>query len=132
MRSLKKNQQTVYFKPFITETEIVDEYGNLTGEYEPVYGALESVDICVSPNKGNYTVEQFGGFEDYDRTMLTADTSVPITEQTVLWIDGADTNDAYNYVVTKRAPWKNSIMFAVKQVDVALGRSNENNRQSLQ
>lgn len=50
--------------------------------------------------------------------MTTADTTCPIDENTVLWLDGASTDEAHNYIVKKRAPWKNSVAYAVKKVTV--------------
>lgn len=119
MRSLLRNQQPVFYKLFEGEKEIIDQYGNSTGSYAPVYGELKSAMLSVSPNKGSTEVEQFGTLLNYDRTMTTADINVPIDENTVLWLDGADTNGPWNYVVTKRAPWKNSIQFAVSRVNVS-------------
>lgn len=119
MRSLLRNQQPVFYKLYEGEREITDQYGNSSGSYAPVYGELRSAMLCVSPNKGNTEVEQFGTLLNYDRTMTTADTTVPIDENTVLWLDGADTNGPWNYVVKKRAPWKNSIQFAVSRVNVS-------------
>ena len=74
--------------------------------------------MCVSPNKGSTETEQFGTLLDYDRTMTTADERVLIDENAVLWVDGADTDGPWNYEVKKRAPWKNSVQFAIKQVTV--------------
>lgn len=118
MRSLVRNQQPVFYKLYEGQEEIVDQWGNSTGSFIPKYGPLKSVMLCVSPNKGNAEAEQFGTLTDYDRTMTTADTSVPIMEDSILWIDGADTAGPYNYKVKKRAPWKNSIQWAIKQVTV--------------
>ena len=64
-------------------------------------------------------MQQFGSLEDYDRTMTTADTKIAIDENAVLWVDGADTNGPYNYIVKRRAPWKNSVQFAIQQVKVS-------------
>ena len=125
MRSLLRNQQPVFFKLYEGEEEIVDEYGNPTGSFLPVYSSLKSAMLCVSPNKGNSEVQQFGSLEDYDRTMTTADTKVAIDENSVLWVDGANTEGPYNYIVKRRAPWKNSVQFAIQQVKV----SDYNNRQ---
>lgn len=119
MRDLLRNTQTVFFRMYEGEEEIIDQYGNLTGSSVPMYGELMSARLCVSPNKGATETEQFGSLMDYDRTMTTADTSVMIDENAVLWLDGADTNGPWNYQVKKRAPWKNSIQFAVKQVTVS-------------
>lgn len=119
MRSLLRNQQPVFFKLYEGEEEIVDEYGNPTGSFLPVYSSLKSAMLCVSPNKGNSEVQQFGSLEDYDRTMTTADTKNAIDENAVLWVDGANTNGPYNYIVKRRAPWKNSVQFAIQQVKVS-------------
>ena len=119
MRSLLRNQQPVFFKLYEGEEEIIDEYGNPTGSFLPVYSSLKSAMLCVSPNKGNSEVQQFGSLEDYDRTMTTADTTVAIDENSVLWVDGADTSGPYNYIVKRRAPWKNSVQFANQQVKVS-------------
>lgn len=119
MRSLLRNQQPVFFKLYEGEEEIIDEYGNPTGSYIPIYSKLKSAMLCVSPNAGSSDVQQFGSLEDYDRTMTTADTTCPIDENSVLWVDGADTDGPYNYIVKRRAPWKNSIQFAIKQVKVS-------------
>ena len=78
-----------------------------------------SADLVVSPNKGSTETEQFGAILDYDRTMTTANVKVQIDENSVLWLDGADTNGPWNYVVKKRAPWKNSVQFAISQVAVS-------------
>lgn len=130
MRSLLRNQQPVFFKLYTGEKEIVDEYGNPTGSYIPQYGELMSAMLCVSPNKGNSEVQMFGSLEDYDRTMTTADTSVLIDEDSILWLDGADTRGPHNAVVRRKAPWKNSISFAIKNVTVSQKEAalNENNK----
>ena len=119
MRSLLRNQQPVFFKLYEGEEEITDEYGNPSGSFLPIYSSLKSAMLCVSPNKGNSEVQQFGSLEDYDRTMTTADTKNAIDENAVLWVDGANTNGPYNYIVKRRAPWKNSVQFAIQQVKVS-------------
>lgn len=119
MRSLLRNQQPVFFKLYEGDKEIIDENGNSTGSYLPSYSKLKSAMLCVSPNKGSSEVEQFGSQEDYERTMTTADTSCEIDENSVLWVDGADTNGPYNYIVKQKAIWKNSVQYAIKSVDVS-------------
>ena len=37
----------------------------------------------------------------------------------MLWVDGADTDGPYTHIVKKKAPWKNSIQYAIKQVTVS-------------
>lgn len=133
MRDLARNQQPVFFKNYGAMVDVYDDDGNWIGQ-EPGYGNLKSAMLTVSPNKGASETEQFGSLADYDRTMTTSDTSCQIDEQSILWIDNADTDEPHNYVVTKRAPWKNSISFAIKQVTVskAVEQSAENNNQPEQ
>lgn len=126
MRDLKRNTQRVYYKLYLGEKEIFDQYGNSTGSYLPLYGELMYADLVVSPNKGAAEAEQFGSLLDYDRTITTADVKVPIDENSVLWLDGANTDGAWNYVVKKRAPWKNSIQFAVSQVTISTYEAYQN------
>lgn len=99
--------------------ELVDEFGNSLGSYLPIYSALKSAMLCVSPNKGNSEVEQFGSLEDYDRNGNHRDTACQIDEVLFLWVDGADTDGPYNYIVKRKAPWKNSIQYAIKKVSVS-------------
>lgn len=120
MLNLMANMQPVYYKLWEGQEEMLDEYGNPNGSYLPIYSELKTAMLCVSPNKGSAEVEQFGTFADYDRTMTTADTSCPIDENAVLWIDGADTGGAWNYIVKAKAKWKNSLQFAIKRVEVSM------------
>ncbi len=113
------NCQPVFYRLYERDEEIVDQYGNSTGNYRPIYGDLKSAMLCVSPNKGTSETEQFGSFEQYDRTATTADTTLDIDENAVLWVDGADTDGPWNYVVKKVARWKNSIQLAIAQVKVS-------------
>lgn len=125
MRSLRINQQPVFFKLYEGQEEITLPGGISTGQFVPKYSDLKSAMLCVSPNKGVSETEQFGSFEDYDRTMSTADTTCEIDENSVLWVDGADTDGPWNYIVTQRAPWKNSISYAIQRVDVTPAEQSE-------
>lgn len=118
MRNLRRNVQRVFYKAYLGEQELLDEYGDPTGCMENAYGELRYADLCVSSNRGNTEYSPFGSLQDYDRIMTTANANCPITEECVLWLDGADTDGPYNYTVRKRAPWKNSVSYAIKQVTV--------------
>lgn len=119
MRTVKRNAQPVFYRLHVGQEEIVDQYGNATGSFLPLYGDLKSAMLCVSPNKGSSEVEQFGSLEDYDRTMTTGDEKCDIDEDAVLWIDGANTDGTHNAIVKRRAPWKNSVQYAIKMVTVS-------------
>ena len=119
MLNLTRNTSAVTYALYTGKTEIIDEYGNKTGSFEPTYSAQVSTSMYVSAGKGDATLEAFGTLTDYDRVMSTSDTSCPINEYSILWLDGADTTGPNNYYVKKRAPWKNSIAFAIKEVEIS-------------
>lgn len=121
MQNIQRNTSKVWYKVYLGQTEIIDEYGNPTGSVSDNYGPLQSAQMVVSPNKGDAALEMFGTLLDYDRALATADISCPIDEQTVLWLDNAPTSGPYTHYVKRRAPWKNSLVFAVKQVEVTNG-----------
>ena len=126
MQTLQRNAFTVWYQVYQGQQEIVDANGYPTGSFADTYGPLQSAQLVVSPNKGDATLELFGTLLDYDRVMSTADTTCPIDEQTILWLDGASTAGPYTHYVKQRAPWKNSLAFAVKQVEVSNGRTDDN------
>ena len=118
MRDLIRNTSLVHFCSVMEQMEIVTKGGLLTGEFAPQYGEKMKVRMSVSPNKGSTALEMFGQLEEYDRTMTCSDPWCPIDEGCVLWLDGADLNGPHNYVVVKRAPWKNSTAYAIRKVTV--------------
>lgn len=121
MQNLARNTFPVWYKTYLGSVEVIDEYGNRTGTREDRYSDLSCESLSVSANKGTSEAEMFGSFKDYDRTMSTANTCCPIEEDSILWLDGQDTAGPHNYIVKKRAVWKNSISFAIKKVDVNYG-----------
>lgn len=116
---MSSNQFPVFYKNYEGDQEIIDPWGNHTGIYAPIYSDLKSTMIAVSSSKGSSELYEFGTLLEYDRTMTTSDTKCEINESSILWVDGADTDGAYNYIVKRRAPWKNGILFAIKEVTVS-------------
>lgn len=119
MRDLRRNLSTVSFRLYEGRDEIIDTYGNPTGSFAPKYGELQTASLCVSPNKGSSETDMFGSLEDYDRILTTSRTDCAIDENSILWLDGADTNGPHNYIVKRKSPWRNSAAFAVKKVTVS-------------
>lgn len=118
MRDLKINQQLVCYRNYTGEVETQDNYGYYTGGRKPSYGEVKSGMFCVSPNTGTYDAEMFGNLQDYDRTMTAADITTDIDENTILWVNTSDTTKPYDHIVKKKAIWKNSVLFALKEVKV--------------
>jgi len=127
MRSLVRNKQKIYYALYDTKTDIVDDYGNKTGEYNVTYGEPVEYHINVSAARGTADVEQFGINANYTKTMTTNDLNCPIEETSILWINreptvtvGEVTTDIpHNYVVVSVARSINSITYAIREVNVS-------------
>ena len=122
MRSLARNKQKIYYALYASKTEVVDEYGNKTGEYSVTYSTPVEYHINVSAARGTADVEQFGINANYTKTMVTNDMSCPITESSVLWVGKEAVVDTviqpHNYVVVSVARSINSITYAIREVTV--------------
>lgn len=102
----------------------MDEYGNFTGEYAPIYTEPIRMSANVSPATGQSTTEQFGNLENYDKVIVTDWMECPIDENSVLFIDKEPEHNTsgdlmYDYIVKRVAKSLNSISIAVRKVDVS-------------
>lgn len=119
MRNLLRNCTRIYYRLYEGKEPVYDEYGNQTGDFTIKYSDLQTCLMPLSPNKGTSETEMFGSIENYDRTMITHDMSCPIDENTILWLDNADTNGPHTHTVLMKAPSINAIAYAIKKVDVS-------------
>lgn len=114
MRTLKKNQQVLYYANPIEMTEICDgEYR--TGEYTVVYGEPVRAKMNISPEHGVFEMTQYGSQPKITRTLIPDRVDVSITAQTVFWIDIPPTEN-HNYVVESMPKSLNSLKITVKRV----------------
>lgn len=118
MRNLRRNGRLIWYAKQEEFRELLDKEGNRTGQYKSVWPDQEEIHLYVSPAGGDAGSTLFGQELRYDRVMSTAWARCPIDEQTVLWIDADPVDDPYDYVVVKRAVWKNSAVYAIRRVDV--------------
>lgn len=121
MRELDRNKQDIFYALYNDKSPIYDEDGYDTGETEATYGDPIALSINVSGASGENAIQQFGSTIEYDRILVICDTSLPIDEQTVFWIDDTDTTKPYDYTVKKIAKSLNSLLIAVKKVEVSRG-----------
>lgn len=126
MRTLLRNQVAFYYAPYIERVELKDEYGNLSGEYEIVYGNPIKVFGNISPAQGDMQTRQFGESEIYDKIIVLGNPNTPIDEYSILWVDTKPTlsdgestiNIPHDYVVKKVARSLNSVSIAISKVNV--------------
>lgn len=134
MRTMIRNQRSFYFAPYESKSDILDEYGNLTGEYEIVYGNPVKAYGNISAAQGEMQTRQFGESEIYDKVIVMDNPDTPINEYSVLWVDAVPVlstdgavvlnNDGteivpHDYVVKKVARSLNSVSIAISKVNVS-------------
>ena len=146
MKCLHRNKRPFYYCLYKGEIEILDEYGNLSGEKIVTYedDVMEMANISTATGQSN--TEQFGNLENYDKVIVIDDLDCPIDENSVLFIDkepeftDAETNEViesatlfgedsyvshsykipvYDYIVRRVAKSLNSISIAVSKVKVS-------------
>ena len=123
MQCLERNKSVFYYATYIGRTEIIDDQGFSTGEYQNTYSNPVLCRGNVSAAKGEVNIQQFGESEIYDKVIVLNETD--ITSSSVLWVDtlpvldnqGATTTP-YDYVVKKIARSLNSVSIAISKVNV--------------
>ena len=125
MRTLARNKVRIFYANYQEKVPIKDEYGNMTGEYEIVYGNPIEIHANVSAARGEATTRQFGDDENYDRIIVLDDPKFPITTTSILWIDtlpdiapDGSTKTPHDYIVKQVASSLNSVSIAVSKVNV--------------
>lgn len=124
MRLMEKYKSTFWYLLYDSKEPVLDEYGNLTSDTKVIYQDAVEFRANVSAAAGSSQVEQFGNLADYDKVILTDDTTCPIDENSVLFLDkepeyDADGNPLYDYQVKRVAKSKNFISYAVSKVSVS-------------
>lgn len=117
LRLLRRNKRQIYYALFDRKEEIVDEYGNNTGEFRLIYSEPVGTVLNVSAARGESYTRQFGDLENYDK-VIVANLGSPIVETTVIWVDSLDTTQPYDYVVRKVATSLNNKLIAISKVSV--------------
>ena len=125
MRCMTRNKTTFYYASYIKETEITDEFGNGTGEYDITYSNPIKMSGNVSAAQGEIQNRQFGESESYDKVIVLDDRNTPIDEYAILWVDtppqlndDGSTDTPHDYIVRKIARSLNGVSIAISKVDV--------------
>ena len=118
MRCLIRNKSRFYYANSLGLTEIKDEQGRLTGEYETAYSEPIEMLANISASKGETESLQFGDSLAYDKVLVIDNPDIAIDEYSVLWVDRLDISKPYDYIVKKVAKSLNSVSIAISRVDV--------------
>ena len=120
-----RNKVCFYYARYERKEEIIDEYGNTTGEYDVIYGKPLLCKGSISAEQGEIQLRQFGDSLTYDKVIVLCDVDCPIDEYSILWIDTLPTinddgvtNTPHDYIVKKVAKSLNVVSVAISKVDV--------------
>lgn len=126
MRTLLRNLRTLYYCQYDHREDIIDEDGNITGDYRIIYQDPVPLKANISTARGTVQDEVFGQDISYDRVVICDDPDCPINEDSVLFVDKPPEMDdtvspprpIYDYVVRRVARSLNSVAYAIERVDV--------------
>lgn len=137
MRSIKKNQQKLWYSTYADQIVIYQRdkngdivYDEIDGEKYPIiiaekagYNKPVFFHANVSAGKGTAQEEVFGKDIDFTRTISTTDLALPIDELSLVWIESepkyledgtVDPGSADYKVAAKPAKSLNQLMIALK------------------
>lgn len=124
MRCVMRNKTSFYYALYTGQKEIIDEYGNVTGEYSVQYSNPIKILGNVSAAQGETQSRQFGESETYDKVIVLDNPNTPIDEYSILWVDTRPelvdgvTTTPHDYIVKKVARSLNSVSIAISKVAV--------------
>ena len=125
MRCMARNKSKFYYASYIGETEIIDDSGFNSGEYEITYSNPIKSTGNISAAQGEMQSRQFGESERYDKVIVLDDRNVSIDEHSILWVDtlphlndDGTTATPHDYVVKKVARSLNGVSIAIRKVTV--------------
>lgn len=125
MKMMERNKGRFWYSLYKGRAEKIDEYGNLTGEFEIIRGNPQEYRANISAAKGEINTRQFGESESYDKVIVMDKGCPDIDEYSVLWIDtvpeiteDGTTQTPYDYIVKKVAKSLNSVSIAISKVQV--------------
>lgn len=126
MRTLNRNKREIWYRQLIGMEVPHDEYGNENGD-RPVYGKPVRMFANVGAARGSAEADMFGVNVNYSRAIVTDKTDCPINEDSILYVlnmpvfdENGDTKTPHDHVVVQVAKSINSIVYAVRQVDVSV------------
>lgn len=117
MRVVNRNRRPVAYAFYEGTTELTDENGNFTGEFQVNYSDPVRALMNVSGGRGQANVRLFGIGSEFDRTIVTDDLETPFSTDTVFWIETDPDNAPFDYRVVRVARTINQVVLGLTEVD---------------
>lgn len=117
MRTVKRNKRPVAFAFYEGVTELLDDDGNLTGEYEVSYTTPVKTLMNVSGGRGQADIALFGLTQTFGRTATTEDLETNWNTETVMWIEKDPDTEPFDYRVVAVSRTINQVVLALAEVE---------------
>lgn len=118
MRTAHRDKRPVAYAFYSGQTEMVDENGNYTGEFDVEYTAPVKTLMNVSGGRGQADVALFGLTQNFSRTAVTQDLDTNWNTEMVMWVERDPDTEPFDYRVAAVARTINQVVLALEEVDV--------------
>ena len=117
MRTMQRNKRPVAYAFYQGVTELTDDDGLLTGEYQVSYTEPVKTLMNVSGGRGQADIALFGLTQTFARTATTEDLITPFNTQTVFWIEKDPDTEPFDYRVVAVSRTINQVILALAEVE---------------
>lgn len=117
MRTVKRNKRPVAYAFYQSVTELTDDDGLLTGEYQVHYTDPVKTLMNVSGGRGQADIALFGLTQTFARTATTEDLKTPFNTQTVFWVEKDPDTEPFDYRVAAVSRTINQVVLALAEVE---------------
>lgn len=117
MRTMQRNKRPVAYAFYQGVTELTDDDGLLTGEYEVSYTNPVKALMNVSGGRGQADIALFGLTQTFARTATTEDLKTPFNTQTVFWVETDPDTEPFDYRVVAVSRTINQVVLALAEVE---------------
>ena len=118
MRTAHRDKRPVAYAFYFGQTEMVDENGDYTGEFDVEYTAPVKTLMNVSGGRGQADVALFGLTQNFSRTAVTQDLDTNWNTEMVMWVERDPDTEPFDYRVAAVARTINQVVLALEEVDV--------------
>ena len=123
MNNLARNTKKMFYATLVKADDVLDRHGDNTGTVKKTYSSPVEFEAHLNAGRSSAHGDLFGINVDYNRTLSSTDTSLPITETSLVWYEteplcftdgSADPSSADYSVATKPLVGLNHIVIALK------------------
>lgn len=117
MRTSQRDKRPVAYAFYNGVTELTDDDGNYTGEYDVSYSEPVSALMNVSGGRGQADIALFGLTQTFSRTATTQDLDTDWNTEMVFWVEADPNTEPFDYRVVAVSRTINQVVLALAEVE---------------